>query len=493
MSTNEFSPALEEAISLLRNGEPIQAEDRMLRAVKETEDEFGKGSAEFAFSQYELGSLLAFMDRLDDAVTAMRRACAVNIPDDRQATRDRLTYLMTLGEILERKNALHDAEEVLRDGLVAREQFYGREHPGYAFGLEPLASVVFRQGDSAAALAMVEETIDNFWQNGHPRVASAFPLRAEILKTTDADTPAFDGLAELPDAILADMAAQTLDRVAKIAPEIAQAMLDDLLPLISDRLGEHHEATINIQVTLANLGRDLGSCEGRIETIEKVLASHEARGDQASVVQTRLALALALSEAGDLEGSVRVYEEAVEQARALGDSRLRAQALRNLGLFYSEHDRDVEAEQTLRLAVGAARESRNDEMLGRCMTALGIFLQHHGDLEHAEPLLVEAVDRLDSSHTDCLCARSHLQAIQTNASCGCGDMGGAISAAFRSYVLKHLPEGVIDDLQVELVNGEFQVHVRMEREPNPDEMERVDRIIQQAQIEFRKRLAEGSD
>jgi hypothetical protein len=41
---------------------------------------------------------------------------------------------------------------VLREGLAGREQLYGQGHPGYAFGLEPLASVLFRLGKTDEAL-----------------------------------------------------------------------------------------------------------------------------------------------------------------------------------------------------------------------------------------------------------------------------------------------------------------------------------------------------
>lgn len=490
MSTNEMSPALQQAYALFQQGQSLQAEDCLRAAAQQAAAQYGGGSAEFAASQYELAALLQVMGRDDDAIETMRRACAVNIPDDTQATRDRLTYLMQLGEMLERSGELAEAEHVLRDGLVAREAFYGREHPGYAFGLEPLASVVLHQGNPETALEIIEEVIDNFWRAGHPRVATAFPLRAKILKALQSPTPPFEGLDELPEEFLSDMATAAVNDVDWERPGIGQAVLTDLLPLIERRMGPQHQATLQIQSVLANLGRELGGHEGRIETIEKVLAAHEVRGEHAQAIQARYGLALALSDAGNHDAAREAYTHGIHQASQLGDDRLRAMGLRNLGLMHSELKQKQEAEQTLQLAVQVSQQSGDTELFGRSLTALGIYLQHEGNLAQAEPLLVQAIQQLDAAHPDCLCARSHLQAIRENASCGCGDMSGALAEAFRAFVLDRMPAGLLEDFNVTLEDNDFQVQVDLAREPSQEELDLIQRIVRQAEIEFRKRISE---
>jgi tetratricopeptide (TPR) repeat protein len=154
----------------------------LIKAVQSAEGQYGESSAEYATANYELGSMLNLMERHADAAKALAKAIDVNIPDDHQATRDRLTYMMQLGGLYDQMGQWPEAEKVLRKGLRLREDFYGKDHAGYAFGLEPLASVLMNQGNLGEALRLIEETIDNFWMNGHPRVATAFPLRAMILK-----------------------------------------------------------------------------------------------------------------------------------------------------------------------------------------------------------------------------------------------------------------------------------------------------------------------
>jgi tetratricopeptide (TPR) repeat protein len=491
MSSDTHSRAMSEAIELAQRGDPVRAEKRMAQHVDQTAGEFGPRSKQLAAAQFELGSLLLYMGQFRQAADAIRKACDINIPDDTRATRDRLTYLMNLGEVLEQIGELAEAEQVLREGLSAREQFYGREHPGYAFGLEPLAAVMLRMGRIEEALQMAEETIDNFWREGHPRVASALALRAEILKTAELDTPPFDGLEELPDGILQDLAEATLQRLDDEKPQIGRAMLRDLEPLISSRLGQQHDGTIQILMAMANLDRSLGDGQSRQEAIRRVIQAHVARHEPKQAVAAELGLALAQSEAGQTGEAIETYRHAEETAKGLGEPQLHSQVLRNFGLLWAELDRLADAEQTLRLAVGAARESREDETIGRAQVALGIFLQHHGRPDEAKSLLADAIQRLDSAHPDALCARSHLQAIESGAGCGCGDMQDALADAFRQFVLQRIPEGLVKDIRVEIDEGQFDVHVEMAREPTPDERELLEKTFQHARQQFRKRFSEG--
>lgn len=491
MSTNEMSPTLEAAFEQYQKGDKLGAENTLRQAVSSVKAEFGADSAECANAWYELGSLLSLMDRKADAAKALRQACKINIPDDTHATRDRLTYLMQLGELYDSAGELDEAEKVLRLGLKLRKDFYGEDHPGFAFGMEPLASVMMNRGDLDQALQLVEATIDNFWKNGHPRVATAFPLRALILHRRGSVESAFDGLDELPDEILSDMAMQALNSVLK--PDNAtesQAVLTELLFLVKRRLGADHQATVDVQTVLANLGRETGSGEGRIELIEKVIATHEAQGNIANAVQAMLSLALAQSDTGNPNGALKTYKRALKQVEQLGDDALKSQTLRNLGLLYSEQDRKPEAEQAMRMAAAAGKKSGDKVMFGRSLVALGIFLQHDDRLDDARKFLSNALKLLDPSHPDGICARSHLTAIDSNESCGCGDMSGAICQAFRQYLLEQAPDGLVDDIQVEMGDKDFRVDVKVSRELSEEEQDSLNRSLQQANIDFRKRLKE---
>jgi tetratricopeptide (TPR) repeat protein len=478
-----------EAIGLLHRGERVRAEEVLTAAVRAARTRFGLRSVQYAQAQNDLGTLLLHLGQTARAVEAFREAVAVNLPDNRQATRDRLTYQTNLAEALARNGALDEAEKVLRKNLAGREAFYGRTHPGYAFGLEPLANVLLRQGKPKAALEAVEEVVSNFRRNRHPRIATALALRAEIYKAAEVDTPAFHDADDLPDDLIAELAGAVLERVDETHPEPGRRMLQDLLPLVRERLGTQHRLTLNVLTMIANLERFHGDVEARTAAIRQVIATQDELGERALALNSVLGLALALSEGGRTAEALETYEDAVRRSDEIGDPALTAQALRNYGLLLSELDRRPAADEKLRAALESARASGDRTMIGRCAIALGIFLQHDGQLDEARGLLAEALDLMDPAHPDAIVGRNHLNAIDTSGACGCGDISQAIAQAFRDFVWARLPEGLLDHLDVSLSeDNNFHVKVHLNREPTQDELEQLQRVITHAEHEFRERI-----
>ena len=82
---------------------------------------------------------------------------------------DRLTFLMNLGQALQLPNALMKPRRRCTRDWKGGKVFTGAKHPGYVFGLEPLAEVTFQLGKTEVALEMMTEVVGNFWTNGHPR------------------------------------------------------------------------------------------------------------------------------------------------------------------------------------------------------------------------------------------------------------------------------------------------------------------------------------
>jgi hypothetical protein len=121
--------------------------------------------------------------------------------------------------------------------------------------------------------------------------------------------------------------------------------------------------------------------------------------------------------------------------------------------------------------------------------ALGIFLQHGGQPDAARPLLEEALRQLDATHPDAVCARGHLGAITGGGPCGCGDTGAALAVAFREFVRGRLPGDLLKDLGVTYEDDDFNVSVHLSREPSADELEHLNRVINHALTEFRRRVA----
>ncbi|MEV5750251.1 tetratricopeptide repeat protein [Actinoallomurus sp. NPDC052308] len=482
--------SLDMAYALLQEGRPVDAEQVMVRELQAVERRHGRGSPEWASAQCDLGNLLFGCGLPDRAIECFRSACAGPIPEDPEAHKEHLTYRLNLGAALMMTGRLEEADAELRRNLQERLAFYGRSHPGYAFGLESLADVLLKRGAVQEAREAIEEVIANFWRNGHERVATALAFRAEIVTAEGGTDPLFPGLDQLPDELVEQVAMTVLNRTdVTTAGAVGQAVLTGLVTALEARLGPDHQATLNALSLSANLGRHLGDGAGRIAAIRSVLASYDRQGRAEEAVMATLGLAMAQSDAGDLAGTLETYAQARTRADAIGRPELSSQVLRNWGLALSEADRPAEAEKCLREALAAAELGHDYEMLGRTRIALGLFLQHRERLAEARQVVEAGLATLDVAHPDAIVGRSHLQAIMDGRSCGCGDIEGTIAEAFREFVMGRLPQDLLEQLHVTVKDGEFAISVELRREPTEDEIAHLNRVMESANVEFRRRLA----
>ncbi|WP_164842376.1 tetratricopeptide repeat protein [Actinoplanes solisilvae] len=443
-----------------------------------------KRSPQWASAQCDRGNEHLEAGRVDRAIECFRQAASVP-PRDHETRKDQLTYRLNLGLALRMAGRLDEAERELRLGLAERLDFYGREHAGYAFGLEPLADLLRRRGQLEEARRLADEAVTNLRANGHERVASALALRAAIVHAAEAVEPLFADLGDLPDDVIAQISPAVVGLAEGGEPELLVAVVAAL----EERLGPDHEAVIIGLSGLANLGRATGDHAGRIRAIERVLASHDRRGRDEDAVMAMLGLALAQDDAGDREAALRTYASAHERVAGLDRPGLRSQALRNWGLLLKEAG-DVEAaEKRLTEALAEARRGADPGLVGSAGVALGLLLQHEGRLDEAGPVLEDALAVLDPVHRDALVGRSHLSAARDGRTCGCADyMGDTMAGAFRDFVVGRLPADLLDRLDVALVDGDFQIEVALRREPTQEELAYLNDVLTTAQDEFRSRI-----
>lgn len=475
---------IEAAFSLLQQGRLVEAEELMTRELQAVAAQHGQGSQAWASAQCDLGNVLLNADQLDRAIECYRKAATASAADP-QFRKDHLTYRLNLGQALRMAGRLDEAEAELRRGAQDRMAFYGREHPGYAFGLASLADVLLQRGDLRQARQVAEETVDNLWRNGHPNVASALALRAEIVAAEATGEPLFPPMDQLPDPLVEQVAQSVLDRHGKGDPA---TVLNALVTMLEARLGPDHQATLNALSVLANSGRDRGDQAGRVGAIQRVLASYDRQGLAEQALMAALGLAMAQSEVGDEDGALQTYASAYTRAERIGSPELASQVLRNWGLALREAGQTHLAEQRLGEAVAQARRGGDGETLGRADVALGLFLQHEGRLEQARTVLEEGLSVLDPVHPDALVGRSHLGAVLDGRTCGCGDMETTVTDAFRDFVASRLPADLLARLDVAIADGDFKIDVALHRKPTADELERLNSVIGSAHAEFRRRL-----
>jgi tetratricopeptide (TPR) repeat protein len=314
------SPAMAQATQLLQRGESARAEEAVLNAAIEAAKQFGSNSPEYARAQNDLGSVLLSVGQPKRAVEAFRKACSVVLPDA-HLMRDRLTYLLNLGQTLQRAGELEEAESVLREGLRGRQATYGRDHPGYGFALEPLAEVFLLRGKLGEAELAIDDAVANFSKNRHPRLASALALKARILKTAERETPPFAELEKLPDHLIGELAQAVFQHIEQEHPTVVdRRVLHDLLALLIERFGEESTLTISALTLLANVERWLGDAPARMATIRRVVAIWDRRKQPLRALQALTGLALAQCEAKEFAAAEQTYAEAARRAKALGSA-----------------------------------------------------------------------------------------------------------------------------------------------------------------------------
>jgi tetratricopeptide (TPR) repeat protein len=461
----------------------------MTRELEAVTVKHGRGSPAWASAQCDLGNVLLKADQLDRAIECYRHAASA-LASDYESRKDQLTYRLNLGLSLGLAGRLDEAEAELRQGLQERLAFYGREHAGYAFGLEPLAHVLLQRGDVRQAREVVDEAVDNLWRNGHERVAAALALRGVVIQAGGADEPPFPGLHQLPDEVVARVARSAIQQLDHGDPA-SKRLLTALVTALEARLGVDHQATLNALSALANLGKDLGDHSGRVEAIERVLASYDRQGRAEEAIMASLGLAMAQSDADDAEGALRTYVSAYARAERMARPELQSQVLRNWGIALKEVGQVLLAEQRLTEAVTQARRGADYETVGRAGVALGLFFQHEGRFPEARAALQEGLSVLDPAHRDAIIGRSHLGAVMEGRTCGCGDVPGTIANAFREFVLTKLPADLVARLEVAIADGDFKINVELRRKPTEAELEHLNGVFRSAQAEFRHRLTKS--
>lgn len=488
------SAAMTQALEHLRRGDTAEAEAVMQAHVQEVRQQHGDGSPAHQRVMNELGMILFNAGQEQRATEAFRAACAGPLPDDEQNLRDRLTHLMNLGWVLEITGHLDEAEASLRQGIDGRARCYGRRHAEYGIGLEPLARLLLKRGRIDEALTTIEETVQTFWKNGHSRVVTALAHRAEIRAVAGHEGSLLGDVNELPRRLIEELAVAIHSRYGRAEPLAYRRVLEELATLLRDRFGKAHPQTINTLKTRANLERDLGprgDAVARIGAISCIIDSLESLDLASEVISAMQGLALAQSDYGRHDEALATYREAERRARQLGEPTIIAQVLRNFGLYLADRHLRDEAERLLFEAVEQARQSDHRDILGRSLVALGIFLQHGNRRDEAAPLLRQGLELLTPTDPDAMTARSHLSAVESGSSCGCGDPHHALVESLRALVLPHLPDGLVDELDFAPdENGLLQPNVRLTREPSEAEMEQLQRVISDAVEEFRRQLTE---
>jgi tetratricopeptide (TPR) repeat protein len=434
----------------------------------------GKVSPAYAAALFEHASLCLVLGMVQRAVASMRAASEIR-GTTRDDEKNRLTYLMNLGDMLGYAGELEEALAVHERGLAERERFYGKEHPGYAYGLDSWADVAIALGRHEEALKAAQQALAIYDAAGHARVPHAWALIFLAAGGMDARWKELRVSDEMAHAILDEMSGRQLPVTA--AAELRA--VEVVASLAADR-----DRVLRAWATVERRAQTQADHSTRAVALERILALAEAQGDRDLVLQAHLGLALTYDKAGDHVAAACGYDDAIEHARAQGTPEDLCKTLRNAGLYFVQRDGD-RGLAMLREAADLVREPCEER--ARSRIALGIQLQHRGELAEARDRLASALAEIDATHPDAMCGRSHLGAIEQKQSCGCGDVGTEVHAQVERIVRERLPAGLLERIEFTGEHGE-NVGIHVTRALSEGEARLVADTVDLAMSEMRKRI-----
>jgi tetratricopeptide (TPR) repeat protein len=475
--TPSVNAAWEKAQALLQADRTAEAESLLTEALKNTSP-----NTEAYYSGVEYLATVQFLSNMPDrSMQTLLSGCAQPEPADKAARKQRLTLLMNAGELLLRQGHLEEAEQVLRQGLEGRGSFYGTAHAGYAFGLEPLADVVLAQGKTAEAATLYEQALQIFQTDRHPRALGALARVLLCQKLTDPTTNPYE-TASMPKEGWEELASATIGLTGQFPGDKAASALWDLQKQLAIQLGEGHALREAALTLLSNKERESGHHAGSQKALKLLANLYHSQSQHEPMLEAMMALAMSQSEAGEHDAAQTTYQDVLDRAIKRNLIAIQVRALRNQGLHLAEIDRREEAEVALRQAVALGLGIEG----ARAKVALGIFLQHGGELTEAEPLLSQALAELPPDASDTFPARSHLNAIKENRSCGCGDGALALREGFQTFLETQLPPEFQGSVKVDFVGESMQVQV--ERALDEEEARRLHLVLQHALATYLERM-----
>jgi tetratricopeptide (TPR) repeat protein len=477
---------MERALAAFQAGDSLRAEELVHAATEQAAAEQGRESHLYAQALFNEACVLCGIGDLARAAATCRRAAEVPAAD-KAAQKDRLTYWMNLGEILTRLEQHGQAEGVLRQGLSERETFYGMEHPGYAFGLAPLAENLLAQGQAESAEPLIDQAVEINWKAGHEAVASDLSIRAFVVKAARGpDASAFDHWPQLPANLQDALVSNCLERAERTDPHVAQAVLLELRKRLQGTPDVEVLPLTNVNTQLANISRLTGDHDVRIEACRMAIKLSGGLGEPGAVVNAWEGLAMALDDAGREVECEQAYRSALEKARGFSQRRLVSNVLRNLAIWQDTKGRKSDALATHQQAVAEAAAGGDAVMHGRALAASGIFRQHEGRRDEALAELRKSLQLLPPSHPDAFCAQSHLLALENGLACMCsGETGDAAVSTLVEKMVRAKTGDLLKSVRIETNDEGPDVKVELSRAPTEQELEHLQRVVSHVMAELR--------
>jgi len=288
-------------------------------------------------------------------------------------------------------------------------------------------------------------------------------------------------------------------------PKVMKEVLNELASLCEGNLGRTDLLTRQTWAAQTNVERAIHKehKENSIETpfeydhgsvmpFFNLLDTAKEIGDFEGILQAQLGMALALDEQNVPLEAEEMYKEAMELVKEQSGPHPEEEArvYRNYGLHLAERELRPQAETYLTKAYEASLKVTSQERAeveGMARAALGIFLQHDKRLEEAKSHIKFALEILPSSHRDAIVGRSHLNAIESRRSCGCGDASDlreSISTFAQTFIKNHI--SFVDDMNISYLRE--GIRVELQRVLETEEREKLNQVLESLSNELKTKM-----
>ncbi|HSQ56220.1 MAG TPA: tetratricopeptide repeat protein [Gemmata sp.] len=261
------SPVLHQGLDLLSKGSSADAENAVRKAAVEARSKHGSGSHPLALAYADMARLHFRMGELERAAKEFSHAADGPMPSDPQQRRDRLSFLFGYGAALGELGKYDEAEKVLRRCVGYARNLMGSSSACSCVALIPLADVYLSIGKGDEAAKLANQAYDALWKLGDPLFSSAVGTRAETLKAIGRAGNPFADLAALPEDMVTQAIAFTLDRAGRGDAGRVRAVLADVLAFVEKQYGDGHSITSDALAAVAHHETAMG--ERGDETIRR--------------------------------------------------------------------------------------------------------------------------------------------------------------------------------------------------------------------------------
>jgi len=399
-----------QAMMLMKSGQSTAALELVIKARDKAKEEFGRESKEYAEALYDHGSISLLFDQYEYAVESLRIATEIS-PTTDEMKKNRLNYLLNLGEVLAKMGEYSEAEDVLRMNLRERAEYYGLERGAYAFALDSLARVLIKVKKYSEAETLATQAINIFKNEGNPQFYSTLAFRGLCTKAVHGiNKPAFSEFDELNSEQTTTVYDHCIQLAEEHEPHYSTLLLYDLRDSLLKSGHANDLQIFMIGMEIDFLSRKLRENKIRIQELEWTLERPEVQKRKEFLAELYLALGVAYSDIGDIKAAEKAFKTAESRASDANNNSIQARVLRNYAMMELKRQKYKDAKKLLEQGLKLASKTSDTLVIGRLQILLGIVLKELGKEIDAKIALNEGILKIPRNHPDALLAHAQLAA-----------------------------------------------------------------------------------